>query len=137
MKLKNIFLNRMCRLAAITGLLFIIQCGSGSNYIKRNTPDSNFAKAHTGDVVYSATDTKFDNDRQRVVYKYWKFVKSDSKSITLIYEEHMDFLKIKPDFGEEKVYSIDKDYHVKIHGMILDIYELGSKSIVYYIKSGE
>jgi hypothetical protein len=112
------------------------QCQSEKEFIKRQPPDTNFANVQIGDVVYSTTDFKPENDRQRLVYKYWKFGKSDIKSITLVYEEHLDFIKLKPDFKEEKIYEFDKNYTVRIQGMILEIYKLSVNSMSYYIRSG-
>ncbi|MDH4263042.1 MAG: hypothetical protein OEV78_08365 [Spirochaetia bacterium] len=112
------------------------QCQSEKEFIRRQPPDNNFASAHIGDVVYSTTDYKYENDKQRLVYKYWKFEKSDDKSITLTYEEHFDFVKLKPDFKEDKIYEFDKNFSVRIQGMTLEIYKLGNKSMVYYMKSG-
>jgi len=128
--------RRLIKYAFLIIVLFNFFCQSTSNYIKRQVPDSSFATAHVGDVIYSTTDFKLENDRQRVVYKYWKFGKSDSKSITVIYEENLDYIKLKPDLREEKVYEFDKNYTVRLQGNILDIYELSAKSMVYYMKSG-
>jgi len=122
--------------ALLSVVLPVLQCQSSQEFLKRQPPDANFATVHAGEAVYSTTDFKFENDRQRLVYKYWKFEKSDGKSVSLLYEEHFDYLKLKPDFSEAKSYEVDKNFMIKIQGMGLEIFALRKDSMVYYMKSG-
>jgi len=117
--------------------LALFFCESDKEFIKRPMPDANFATVRIGDTVYSTTDFKFENDRQRLMYKFWKFEKADAKSVKLSYEEHLDYIKLKPDFKEEKTYEFDKNFIIRIQGMVLNIYALTSNSMVYYMTQGE
>jgi hypothetical protein len=104
-------------------------------YVKRQPPDTTFATAKNGDNIYSTSDFRMAGSKQGIVYKNWKFIKADNKSVTLLYEEHYDFVKIQPDLKEELNYKYGEDYQIKIQGMVLIIYSLSNKEITYYIKS--
>ena len=116
-------------------LLWAAACETSSAFVKRETPDSTFATAKKGDLVYSTTDFRMNGNKYGVIYKNWKFERADKKSVYLIYEEHNDFVKIQPDLKQEVSYDYGPNFQVKIQGMVLTIYRLTDKDMVYYIKS--
>ncbi|MDH4200001.1 MAG: hypothetical protein OEV66_06430 [Spirochaetia bacterium] len=120
-------------LSVIVAGFIVTGCGV---YIKRTPPDTGFARAKIGEAIFSTSDFRLSNGEQRVVYKFWIFKKSDSKKITISYEENLDFIKLTPDIREEKTYSIGKDFTFQIQDMKIEIYELTASSIVYYIRQG-